>query len=351
MKIAIDISPITDESTSQHKVRGSGFYIRHLQHAFDTYEKQYQFSYIKKINTLPSNIDILHIPYFEPFFKTLPFKTQVKTVVTVHDLTPFVLPEKFPIGIKGRFQWQIQRYKLQHVAGVITDSQSSKNDIIRFAGVSPEKIHVISLAAGEEFREMQKNMVESVREKYHLPKEFILYVGDVTGNKNLPNLVQAVSGLGYPLVMVGSALQQEQFDKNNAWNADLVETRRIIEESKNIFVIGFVPNEDLVKMYNLANVFVMPSLYEGFGLPVLEAMMCGCPVITTKKGSLPEVAGDSAYYVDVDVESIAKGLSVVFQNEKVRKLLREKGKKQARKFSWAQTARKNIEVYESINKV
>ena len=152
-----------------------------------------------------------------------------------------------------------------------------------------------------------------LKRKYNLPEEFVLYVGDVTWNKNLPRLIDATKELNIPLVMVGKSLVSEEYDRYNPWNTDLNRVNELAKNDKNILRLGFVSNEDLVRIYNLATVFAMPSIYEGFGLPILEAMACGCPVVTTKEGSLLEVAKDSAYFVDAyDVESISKGLRKVF---------------------------------------
>jgi glycosyltransferase involved in cell wall biosynthesis len=165
----------------------------------------------------------------------------------------------------------------------------------------------------------------------------------------LPRLLAAAKKADVSLVMVGKALQQENIDKSNPWNKDLVTVQRLAKEDHRIIRLGFLPNEDLVMLYNTAEAFVFPSLYEGFGLPVLEAMACGCPVITTKEGSLPEVAGDAALYVDAyDVDNIAEGIRNVFSNKRLREELSEKGLEQAKKFSWKETARETLQVYEKL---
>ncbi|HSA83329.1 MAG TPA: glycosyltransferase family 1 protein, partial [Patescibacteria group bacterium] len=182
-----------------------------------------------------------------------------------------------------------------------------------------------------------------------LPEKFILYVGDVTWNKNLPRLVQAISQLDISLVMVGKALAEKDFDRANSWNADRVKLEEAIGGNKNILKLGFVSDDDLVVLYNAATAFVFPSLYEGFGLPVLEAMQSGCPVITTKEGSLAEVAGDGAYFVDAyREESIADGIRKVFNDQDLQKKLVEKGLQQAKKFSWKKTAEQTIAVYKKV---
>lgn len=351
MKIAIDVSPLRSGHFLQHRVRGTGFYLDNLNKSLRKYHPENQYIFFTRGDNLSKNIDLVHIPYFEPFFLTLPFFKKYKTVVTVHDLTPLVFPDKFPSGVKGKIKWQIQRMALKKADLVIADSKSSKKDIIRFCGIPEDKVHVVYLAASADFRQVNKKEIESVTKKYNLPGKFVLYVGDVTWNKNLPNLVEAVRKIGLPLVLVGKALKDEDFDRNNLWNQDLVRVQKLIRNDKNIFTLGFVEKEDLVLLYNGASVFVMPSFYEGFGLPILEAMNCGCPVVTSKQGSIEEVAGDAAYYVDpYNIESIAEGVNKVFKDSALQKELSKKGVAQSRKFSWQDTAEETVKIYEAIIK-
>jgi len=346
MRIAIDISPLQ----TGHKVRGVGFYLMHLKEALITYFPEHDYLFFENKEQINKEIDLIHYPYFDPFFITLPFFEHYKRVVTIHDLTPIVFPDHFPAGIKGNFSWQMQKINLKKVDAIITDSDASTNDVIKYAGVPSKKIHSVHLAAGEEFQRItnHESRVKDVKKKYNLPNEFVLYVGDVTWNKNLPRLVEAMKELQLPLVMVGKSLVEKEFDRTNPWNKDLISVQKETEGDSNFIKLGFVPTDDLVALYNLATVFTFPSVYEGFGLPVLEAMQSGCPVVTTKGGSLAEVAGDAAYFVDgYDTESIAKGIGEVFETEKLRNSLREKGFTQAKKFSWQQTAKKTIEAYKS----
>ncbi|MBI3887733.1 glycosyltransferase family 4 protein [Candidatus Microgenomates bacterium] len=185
-----------------------------------------------------------------------------------------------------------------------------------------------------------------MREKYQLPEEFVLYVGDVTWNKNLPRLVAAIKQLDIPLVMVGNALVQKEYDVTNSWNADLTVVQKATAGDKRFIKLGFVPTDDVVSLYNSATVCAFPSIYEGFGLPVLEAMQCGCPVVTTEGGSLPEVAESAAFYVDeYSVESIEKGIGKVFSDKQLQKTLSSKGLIQAKKFSWKKTAAETLAAY------
>lgn len=349
MKIAIDVSPLQ----TGHKIRGVGFYLEYLKQSLVKYHPQHEYQFFTDSKELNSSIDLVHYPYFDPFFLTLPTLKKYKTVVTVHDLTPLIFPEHFPVGVKGSLRWQLQKMNLKKVDAILTDSESSKKDILRIIGVPAKKVSVSYLAAGDEFQKIsdQRARIDAVRKKFALPEKFILYVGDVTWNKNLPNLIAAVQQKNLPLVMVGKSLVQKDFDKTNPWNRDLVEVQKLVQNDPSIFLLGFVSTEELVALYNCATVFVMPSLYEGFGLPVIEALQSGCPVVTTKGGSLPEVAEDAVYYVDEhSVESISKGLYEVYSNVTLQKELSQKGIKQAKKFSWKKTADQTLAVYQSIYK-
>lgn len=350
MNIAIDESPLKTGHFLQHRVRGTGFYIENLKKSLLRYYPKNKYTFFTRGEKLAKDINLVHYPYFEPFFLTLPFRKSYPTVVTVHDLTPLVFSKHFPAGIRGKIKWQIQRWNLRNAAAVITDSQSSKNDIVQYTGISDTKVHVVHLAAGEEFKKSGvRSQVSEVIKKYNLPIKFVLYVGDATWNKNLPNLIRAIQKINLTLVMVGKAIGEQDFDRTNPWNYDLATIESLAKNDKRIIRLGFIPQEDLVMLYNAATVFAMPSIYEGFGLPVLEAMSCGTAVVTARGGSLPEVAGDAAFYVDsYDIDSIANGIGEVFFTKKLQEKFSKKGLLQAKKFSWKKTAEQTTKVYEAV---
>lgn len=333
----------------QHRVRGTGSYIANLEASLRKYDRKNQYILCNPDN-LPEDADIIHYPFFEPFFLSLPFFKNKKTVVTVHDLIPLVFPKEFPPGVKGKLKWQKQKLALKNSDAIITDSQNSKSDILKIAGVPNEKVHVVYLSAGEEFKKLKNEKIkQSIRDKFNLPEKFAIYIGDVTWNKNLPRLIEAVKKINVTLVMVGKALISKDYDQKNPWNQDLEKVQALAQGDKRIIRLGFVEKEDLVSLYNLATVFAMPSLYEGFGLPILEAMACGCPVVTSKEGSIPEVAGNSAYYVNAyDENSIANGIGEVYFNTDLAKEFSEKGLLQAKKFSWEKVARETVKIYNSL---
>ncbi|RJQ25252.1 glycosyltransferase family 1 protein [Candidatus Parcubacteria bacterium] len=361
MNIALDITPIAKDSSSQHKVRGSGFYIQNLKNALVEYFPDNNYIFFTKGEDVKKNIGIIHYPYFETFFLTLPLIKSKKSVVTVHDLIPLIFPKNFPSGLKGRLKWEIQKRSLEGIDAIITDSYSSKNDIVKYTGIKEEKINVVYLAAGEEFKKCQVSRqmrgspkassikYQVLKGKYKLPEQFILYVGDATWNKNLIRLIEAAALAQVPLVMVGKALREENIDKNNPWNKDLIRIQEVLKNNSHILRLGFVPTEDLVDIYNLATLFIMPSLYEGFGLPALEAMNCGCPVVLSREGSLPEVGGDAAYYIDAySTEDIARGIEKIYSSKDIQKKLSDQSLIQAKKFSWKKTAEETINVYKKV---
>lgn len=353
MNIALDISPLKSGHYLQHRVRGTGFYIRNLQLSLEKYYPENKYTYFNRGDSLSKSVGVVHYPYFEPFFLTLPIFSKYKSIITVHDLTPLAFSHHFKSGLKGNLKWQIQKRSLKNADAIISDSESSKKDIIKYAGISSSKIKVIYLAAGSEFKVLNvKEEAEETRRKYSLPQKFILYVGDATWNKNLPRLIEAASKINVPLVMVGKALIDKGIDTHNPWNKDLVKVQDLAEKNKNVFRLGFVPTEDLVLIYNAATVFAMPSIYEGFGLPVLEAMACGCPVVTSKEGSLQEIGGEACEYVDAyDVDSIAAGISEVFNSEDLQQELSKKGLVQSKKFTWEKTARETMNVYQKVTEI
>ncbi len=351
MVIGIDNSPLVSTHKLAHKIRGTGFYTKHLIEALEKYHPENKYVFFQQGTKPQQQIDLFHFPYFDPFFLTLPFKKLGKTIITIHDLTPIIFPELFPIGIKGRVKYSIQKQVSKRADAIITDSESSKKDIIKLLSIKDNKVFSIPLAAGEHFKKFTVSHAqkENVLKKYNIPEKFALYVGDATPNKNLPSLIDAVRIADVPLVIVGGAIAKEDIDRKHPWNKDIVYAQQAAFKNKKIKIVGFVSDDDLVFLYNIATVFVFPSLYEGFGLPILEAAACGCPVITARGGSIPEVIGDAGIYINPqNPYEIAKAISSVFEDEKKRNDLSKKGIVQAAKFSWKQTAHNTIKVYEKI---
>ena len=356
MKVAIDLSPLY----SGHKFRGIGFYTKRLVAAMKPLAKNQaglDLEFVKSTDKLRFiQADLIHYPYFSPFFLTLPSKPLAPSVVTIHDLIPVKYPNYFLAGLKGRLRWERQKRRLKKIKAIFTDSQIWRQEINRLTGFPKEKIFSIPLAADKEFRKLPcpemngGNFSGEIKEKYQLPETFLLYVGDVNWNKNIPGLIRAFAAvikqaqIEIKLVLVGKAFLNKELKETK----ELLQLIKLLDLNNKIMFLGYVPTEDLVAIYNLAAVYCQPSFDEGFGLPVLEAMACGCPVVAAKTGSLPEVCGGAAVMVDPDsINSIAEGIKQAIEN---RKKLSKKGFKQSRQFSWQKTARQTIKVYEKIYK-
>jgi len=230
---------------------------------------------------------------------------------------------------------------------VITVSDSSKHDILRFVNVEPSKIEVIPNAFDERFAiEPAEAQVARVRERYQLQDEFVLYAGNVKPHKNLERLIDAfhlvrMRGLDHlKLVLIGDEISR------------YTSLRRAVHRHqlhKYVRFLGYLPEDTLTVMYRLASVFVFPSLYEGFGLPPLEAMASGTPVVTSNVSSLPEVAGDAAILVNpYEPESIANGIYRVLTDRAAREELRRRGLERARQFSWESSVRRVREIYDAV---
>lgn len=346
MKVAIDISPLK----SGHKFRGIGIYTKNLVEALSLIKAPNFSIQLIESEEVPKDCDLVHYPYFDFFFLTLPFKKTKPTVVTIHDCTPLVFPKRYPPGLKGKLKFLIQKFSLKGAKRIITDSCNSKKDIVRFLGIPEQKIDVILLAAGNKVKRItDKNFLAKLRKKFNLPQKFVLYVGDVNYNKNLPGLVKACRLVKVPLVIVGRQAVQKDFDSTHPENQSLVELLNLVKGRSDVLRLGFVEERELAGLYSLASVYCQPSFYEGFGMQVLEAMKCGCPVVTSDVSSLPEVVGKAALLVNpYKIEEIAKSLNIVLTDEKLRKKLIKLGLEQEKKFSWERTAGGTIKVYEKV---
>ncbi len=350
MLIAVDVAPISSQTDSQHKVRGVGMYLSLLKDNLEKYDRRNNYIFSSNIREDGKEADIVHYPYLDPFFVTFPIFKKKKTVITVHDLIPISYPKHFPAGVKGKISWQINRKILHQADLILADSEASRENIVKFVGVSHQKVKSVLLGVSEHFRKvnLHQNDSAAISEKYNLPKNFFLYVGDVTWNKNLPTLIKAVKEVNIPIVMVGKALVTD-FDKSNMWNKDRIVVSS--ETSSKLFIKpGFVSEEELVKLYNMAIAVCMPSVDEGFGLPVLEGMSCGTPVIVSGRGSLPEVAGEAGIYVDhANYLDIASKMRDVANNRAVYQKYSDLSLKRSHFFSIEKMIRETISAYELLN--
>jgi glycosyltransferase involved in cell wall biosynthesis len=272
--------------------------------------------------------------------------TPCPSVVTIHDVTLWLFPRYHPrprlLAMRPVIPLAARRAK-----AVIAVSANTKRDVVRVLNIPEEKVHVIHEAPAPQFRPVAGGArLDAVRRRYGLASEFVLYVGTIEPRKNLTRLLEAFAMLrrsGYAslgLVIAG----------NQGWGDMSVQRtveRLCLEDA--VRLLGYVPTDDRVALYNLAGALVFPSLYEGFGLPIVEAMACGTPVVTSPNGSLEEIAGGAAEFVDpTAVDSIARGLAQVLGDAHRHAQLREAGLARAAQFSWERAAAQTREVYASV---
>lgn len=284
-------------------------------------------------------VDIVHSPH------PLLIPTYGKCIITVHDLFFFKSPDSTVREMRRDFPAKVA-YSIERADGIICPSNFTKYEILKLFKCKEEKIRVIPHGVDEKFkREPEEGEVERVKSKYSLPPRFILFVGNIEPRKNLEVLIDAFNVFkeelkDYKLLVVGEKVFG--FEK----------IKKKIERMKmerDIIFTGYVENEELPIIYRLSSLFVFPSLEEGFGLPVLEAMASSVPVLASNTSSIPEVAGDCAlYFSPYSPFDIAEKLKLVLKNESLRKNLIEKGKKRVEEFSWRRCAEKTLEFYREI---
>lgn len=283
--------------------------------------------------------------YFEPNF--IPINVPARhIIVTIPDFSFALFPEWHPRDKVRYFQkhfWQ----KIKKAERIIVISDFIRNEAIQHFRLPEERLTTIHLGVDREvFKLYDPQDLWPIKQKYHLPENFILFVGSIEPRKNLMNLLRAYRDLEesirreVKLVLVGF----------KGWENEAIAS--LIKKLKSdVFYLGYVPEADLGKIYNLAQLFVYPSLYEGFGLPPLEAMACGCPVVVSNVASLPEVCGDAAFYVNPqDIQSIAEGIHRCLTSSTSRESLKSKGLERCRLYSWQKSAEEHFKVFEEVIK-
>jgi len=285
-------------------------------------------------------VDLLFVQYTAPLF------APCKVVTTIHDISYEHLPETF--NRRSRFQMKLTiRHTARHADHVIASSEYSRQDVIDTYQLRPEKVTAIPLAAPASYKPVtDQSRLNLIREKYSIKGDFILGVGSIHPRKNLSRLISAYAALvkrrdDVPALML---VGKKGWLSDETFNA-----KELSGLGDRVRFTGFVPDEDLPPLYSAAKIFVYPSFFEGFGLPPLEAMQCGTPVITGNRTSLPEVVGDAGLQVDpFQIDAIADAIEKVLSDEKLSSELSERGLKRAEKFSWGSTARQTLAVFERI---
>jgi glycosyltransferase involved in cell wall biosynthesis len=276
-------------------------------------------------------------------------------VVTVHDLIPMILPA-YRGSILVRLYTRLVAAAARKADIVLTDSEASKQDIVRLLGILEERVRVIYLAADDVYQPvLDGHRLAGSRRKYGLPESYLLYLGGFDQRKNVPTLLKAFAQLAKDsrfegrdsrvhLVMAGRLPE-----KGSDFFPD---PRSIVQElgiGERVVFTGWVLEEDKPALYSGARALVFPSLYEGFGLPPLEALACGTPVIASNRGSLPEIVGDGGLLLEPDdVEGLAGAMEQLLNDDTLWGDLREKGLAHAARFSWEKTARETLAVYQEI---
>jgi glycosyltransferase involved in cell wall biosynthesis len=274
----------------------------------------------------------------------LPPLRDVPTVLTVHDM----IFKLFPEHQKRLNYWYLNATMplyCRRAGAIITVSESSKRDIVEHYGLDPSKVTVVYEAAAPEFVPARPEAIDDVRRRYDLPDEYLIHVSTIEPRKNLTRLVEALQrlrdeGCKIPLLVVGG----------KGWlYDDFFRRLEELEVRDAVFFPGYVPSADLPLLYGAAKLAVMSSVYEGFGLPLLEAMACGTPVVSSDSSSLPEFGGEAAQYFDpYDVEAMARTLRRVWDDDGLRAEMGQQGLAQAVKFSWDRAAEETLQVYESL---
>jgi glycosyltransferase involved in cell wall biosynthesis len=290
-------------------------------------------------NRLVPDAELFHATeHLLPPFRDLP------TVLTVHDM----IFKLFPEHLKRLNHWYLNATMplyCRRADALITVSESSKRDIVAHYGLAETKITVIYEAASSEFRPAEQSALEATRLRYGLPERFMIHVGTIEPRKNLVRLVESLQklreeGLKIPVLVVGG----------RGWlYDDFFQRLEQLDVRDSVRFPGYVPSADLPLLYGAATIAVMPSVYEGFGLPVLEAMACGTPVVSSRTSSLPELGGDAAHYFDpYKVEAIAAAIRSVWTDNDLRREMGQRGIAWAARFSWERAADETIAVYNRV---
>ncbi len=367
MRVAIDVRKINDF--------GIGTYLRNLVRFLPQLDSPHRFHLLcyrrheALLQSLASDVDVtfiqsgnysirehLEIPmklrriradlYHAPHY-VLPYGLPCPSVVTVHDVIHLLFPQYLPSRFAGWYAKQMIGHALKKARIVMTVSSASKKDLLRLFDVSDEKIRVIPNAIDPSMTQsISPEDLATVRKRLQLTGRFILFVGNIKPHKNVERLIEAFGALraqdafsDLSLIAVGDDISRYPA------------LRRAMARHKvrdHVRFFGFVPESTLVALYQSAHLFVFPSLYEGFGLPPLEAMANGLPVVTSNVSSLPEVVGDAALTADPrDIGALTDAMRRLLVDEELREKLKRRGYEQASKFSWERAVRQVHDVYES----
>jgi glycosyltransferase involved in cell wall biosynthesis len=301
----------------------------------------YKHFYLPIDVALKSKVDLFHFPYNAPsLFFPRPY------ILTITDMSYRHIPSM--LKMKHRMSLNVQlAINARHAKKIIVISENTKKDIMRFLNIPEEKIEVIYLGVNDSYKIIQEPAIKNkVMSAYKLPEKFILYVGTYLPHKNLETLLQAFRILktehNIPHCLVFAGNKGRNFE-------EIAKSIHALGLDEYVKCIGFVDDAYLPVLYNLCDLFVFPSLYEGFGLTLLEAMACGAPVISSDSSCLTEVGGDAAlYFSQKDFQKLAKNMHEALTNEDLRKHMINSGLRRIESFSWRSTANKTLKMYETV---
>jgi glycosyltransferase involved in cell wall biosynthesis len=287
--------------------------------------------------------DLIHCPYFAP-----PMFSLVPVVVTVHDVIPLIIPEYRGSPLIRAYMALVAE-ATRRSSLIITDSEASRDDVIHVLGVQPSKVHSVPLGVGEPYKRCTDNgVLHDLRRKYSLPQDFVFYVGGLDVRKNVPNLIRAFARVNnqndrsWQLAIAGRSASPDR--------RLFPDLQAVVEEMNcrpNVSFLGVVPDLDKALLYSSCALFVFPSSYEGFGLPPLEAMACGAPVIACDSSSMPEVVGDAGMLVEPgSVDALAMSIKRVLADRDLREEMRTRGLQRASNFTWRRTVDHTLRLYE-----
>lgn len=296
---------------------------------------------------IPRKLQPVDPDIYHSFTSFMPYRLSVPTVLAVHDLIPIHLPRYNSSRARLFFRFCMS-LALRSTRRVISNSEATRRDFLDYYHLPEDKIVTIPLAAGEAFHPPIPQEISRVCSKFDLPESYILYLGSNKPHKNLPFLVEAWARIAgdhrsedFKLVIAGN------------WDPRYPQARQLasrLDLSGSISFLGPIPDEDLPGLYGGASLFVFPSLFEGFGFPVLEAMACGTAVACSRTSSLPEVAGNAAVYFDpLDLDEISGVLPATWNDPALLQDLRERGLERVENFSWRRAARQTVQVYKEIS--
>jgi len=291
------------------------------------------FSY-PQLDKLIGGVDV----FFSPNLHFISCSKGCRLVLAVHDLSFYLFPEFFTLKSRWWHRLILAKNILLRADIILTDSFSTKQDLVNQLAIKEQKVAVINLGVSGNFFNLAGDKISAVKQKYNLPEKFILFLGTIEPRKNVAGLIEAFNQLDSDrqLVIAGS----------HGWKTRLVD--KLAQGNNKILFLNYVEEGDKPYLYHLADLFVYPSYYEGFGLPILEAMAAGCPVIAGSNSSQGEVLGDAGLLVNAfDVKEIKTAIESILLDDNLRQELKRRGQERAKNFIWEKTAQETLKIFQA----